>query len=584
MRYLGLIIFAVLVLLLMIPNFLIWRGGAVGITSFIDSPILFFWDVLEVFLGSKELLWGLAIEIAIYAVLRKLFLWVLINFVFLMVLPLEIFYVIEYGAPSSAHVLSVIAETNSDEVVGFLGSSFLWFFLYLMWLLILFLVVVVSYRLNLGWRHRSKAWVVMFFLPFFTLNFVSYALTDRSGAVYYHSDDLYLNRLPYGLDEVSSIYPFGLLVRVAGYFQQESILAAHAVALKKDLGDHIRSRNPDLEENYVFVIGESSRADRWGVNGYVRATTPRLSARNDIINFSNAVSVTSATRTSVPILLSKTHVDDLARGDFKASWLSDFKRAGFETYWVSMQMPVGVHDTTVGIYAALADNVRYVNFGTYKGRGGYDGDMLPILSGILSDGKRKRLIILHTLGSHAPYQWRYPREFEGFRPVLDRGVVPNVLDSSQREFISNSYDDSVLYTDYFLNEVMNSLERQPGVAAMWYSSDHGESLFDLGCSKAGHGFFSRYNFHVPMLFWYSASYDLMYPDIVSSLKRNSNVKVYSGDFYYSFLQSAGFSLMPDELKRSFAGGLYAQRKRLVTVDGSVMLDYDESPSKLDCTR
>ncbi|NMZ74653.1 phosphoethanolamine transferase [Pseudomonas nitroreducens] len=324
------------------------------------------------------------------------------------------------------------------------------------------------------------------------------------------------------------------------------------------------------------------RADHWGLAGYERDTTPRLGVLNNMIFFPNAVSVTAATRTAVPIILSKTTANDISVGNFKTSWISDFKRAGFEVYWLSMQMPVGVHDTAIGIYASLANRVQYLNFGSYLNRGGVDDALLPELSKVLADGNKKRLIVLHTLGSHSPYQRRYPPKFEIFKPVPGQDSVPNLFDATQKELIVNSYDNSILYTDFILSAIAEKLRQQAGTSLMWYASDHGQSLFDPGCSMAGHGFFSKYNFHIPVLFWYSDDYAKRHNDELQAIRKNSRERVYMGDFYLTFLQSAGFKLSGAERKNSFSNAGYISRERLVTIDGGRVINYDKDLANASC--
>ena len=73
------------------------------------------------------------------------------------------------------------------------------------------------------------------------------------------------------------------------------------------------------------------------------------------------------------------------------------------------------------------------------------------------------------------------------------------------EHINNAYDNTILYTDYFLSRVIDFLERQADgyEVAMLYVSDHGESLGENGLYL--HGF--PYSIappeqtRVPMLFW-----------------------------------------------------------------------------------
>lgn len=85
------------------------------------------------------------------------------------------------------------------------------------------------------------------------------------------------------------------------------------------------------------------------------------------------------------------------------------------------------------------------------------------------------LIVLHQMGNHGPeYYKRYPKTFEVFKPVC----MTNELSKCDGQSIINGYDNAIRYTDYFLNNVINTLKayEQDYDVVMVYISDHGESL------------------------------------------------------------------------------------------------------------
>lgn len=53
----------------------------------------------------------------------------------------------------------------------------------------------------------------------------------------------------------------------------------------------------------VFVVGETARAQNWGLNGYARETTPQLTQMG-VINFSDMHSCGTNTEVSVPCMFS----------------------------------------------------------------------------------------------------------------------------------------------------------------------------------------------------------------------------------------------------------------------------------------
>ena len=82
----------------------------------------------------------------------------------------------------------------------------------------------------------------------------------------------------------------------------------------------------------------------------------------------------------------------------------------------------------------------------------------------------KKLIILHTIGSHWWYNLHYTKEYEVYKPVLKSKIIAYCTD----EEIRNSYDNTILYTDYILSEIIDKLKDKNAV--LIFVSDHGDAL------------------------------------------------------------------------------------------------------------
>ena len=65
---------------------------------------------------------------------------------------------------------------------------------------------------------------------------------------------------------------------------------------------HATSTHPDsIPEVYVLIIGETARADNFGIYGYQRPTTPLLSAMgSDLATYFDAITMSNTTHKSVP--------------------------------------------------------------------------------------------------------------------------------------------------------------------------------------------------------------------------------------------------------------------------------------------
>jgi lipid A ethanolaminephosphotransferase len=118
------------------------------------------------------------------------------------------------------------------------------------------------------------------------------------------------------------------------------------------------------------------------------------------------------------------------------------------------------------------------------------------------------LIVFHQMGNHGPeYYKRYPKEFEKFTPVCKTGE----LKDCSKEEIDNSYDNAILYTDYFLSKVIDLLKKHDDdrATAMLYVSDHGESLGEHGIylHSAPYMVAPKEQTHVPGIVWLGKNFD-----------------------------------------------------------------------------
>ncbi len=191
-------------------------------------------------------------------------------------------------------------------------------------------------------------------------------------------------------------------------------------------------------------------------------------------------------------------------------------------------MAVGQHDSPVSIYAYEADKTRFFNPATWADAGTYDEVLLPALSQAIVETSDDLFVVLHTMGSHGKYAYRYPSTFDRFQPSFK-----TVSDAPYNDKNLNSYDDSILYTDHVLASVVKILKSTDTIAGMFYSSDHGEDLLNATCTLSGHGNPSHPDFIIPALFWYSDTYARTFPDHIENLRANSKRAVTSENVFES---------------------------------------------------
>ncbi len=197
----------------------------------------------------------------------------------------------------------------------------------------------------------------------------------------------------------------------------------------------------------VLVIGESARYGNFGINGYERETTPNLSLIENLVSY-KARSCASTTYLAVPCMLSRFSEKDIDLVDSESSVLSVLTTLGFETMWFGTQSITQYYRNKPGGSFYYELNFHIIPGGSaLMKQNSDDGKLLPYLEQNIVSGTKK-FLVLHTTGSHWNYSARYPENFAKFTPTIDDTIKQDPATCDRKELL-NSYDNSILYTDFF---------------------------------------------------------------------------------------------------------------------------------------
>lgn len=281
-----------------------------------------------------------------------------------------------------------------------------------------------------------------------------------------------------------------------------------------------KTHSEDAKEVYVFVIGETSRADNWQIFGYDRETNPRLSKRGNITTFNRTLSEINTTHKSVPMLMSYLNAGNF--GDSVAcsrSIFSAFNDCGYETAFISNQRR---NHSYIDFYGEEAQNVLFL---TDDGEVKPDFDLVNSLKQFISKSTSNKLfVILHSYGSHFEYRKRYSEDSAFFTPENN-----SEASIENRQQLINAYDNTIRYTDTVLDSVIATLDELNSLSALVYVSDHGEDIFDDERGRFLHAspVPTYWQLHVPMLVWLSQKYIDTYPQAQQALRANASRDVSS---------------------------------------------------------
>ncbi len=301
-------------------------------------------------------------------------------------------------------------------------------------------------------------------------------------------------------------------------------------------------------ELYVLVIGETARYSSFSINNYKRKTSPLLEKTNSIVSFNNVYSEANSTAMSVPILISRANAFDFERRKKEKTILAAFSEAGFSTYWIGNQ---GLEDEFIQ-QAASQVTKHYFTSKDIDYTDSYDQILWKYLDEILKKNEQKQFIVLHTLGSHFRYNFRYPDSFNKFKPSFSGAFGYDQINRMNRQKLINTYDNSILYTDFFLGNTIQKINNTRSVSYLYYISDHGENLYEKNTIFHGGEEPTKFDVHVPLIIWTSDKYNMTFSEKISRIKLNSNQKISSSRTFHSLLDMANIRIDGEELKKSIA--------------------------------
>jgi heptose-I-phosphate ethanolaminephosphotransferase len=177
-------------------------------------------------------------------------------------------------------------------------------------------------------------------------------------------------------------------------------------------------------------------------------------------------------------------------------------------------------NTMLTNFSRQTDEQVYLNNSRAQNSREYDGNVFEPFQRILKEPGERKLIIIHLLGTHMKYEYRYPPEYEHFK---DRSGLADWVENSQLEAV-NTYDNAVLYNDFVVSSLIESLAKTKSNGMLLYFADHGEDVYD----SPGHKVLGRNEgkptvpmYTVPFFLWQSETWRASHPlDLKDKLDRH----------------------------------------------------------------
>ncbi len=256
----------------------------------------------------------------------------------------------------------------------------------------------------------------------------------------------------------------------------------------------------DSRDVCVLFIGESVRSDRFSLLGYGRETNRYTAA--DSVKAYHAVASATYTRAGVKAILEPVDAPELH--EILPNYL---QRAGVDVWWRTNNWgEPPVHTPRYYTFAQLKER--------YPGADArYDGLLLEGLrDDIVGSDSSKVFVVIHAYTNHGPsYNTNYPAQFQVFEPVCSTVEMSR----TSPEELNNAYDNSIVYTDYLMHQVIEILRSIPDRRTMLlFVSDHGESLGENNLYMHGvpYSMAPREQLEIPFVVW-TSDRSLMYKDL-----------------------------------------------------------------------
>lgn len=408
-------------------------------------------------------------------------------------------YMATYGVVMDPSMLANATQTDLSEVRDLLG-----------WRLLFNLLLVGALPAIVIWHARLRSQPFIAQLWRNALLLLAAAALAAGGALAMNRDLAPLMRnhtkLRYMINPLAPMYSaVKNTTRSLFHHKRQLIPVSGGTVLGASYAAQVR---PPL---FVVVVGETARADHFGLNGYERDTTRELATRK-VLSWRNVHSCGTSTLASVPCMFSPLGKEgfESARDDYEN--LTDvLQAAGLAVFWLDNQ-PGGCK----GVCDRIAHASAFVGLDPAAKEalcpGGDECLDEVMLRGLdaridaLPAERRARgvVLLMHQMGSHGPaYYQRSSRSAKRFMPECR----VNVLSDCSHDELINAFDNSIAYTDQFLGRTIDWLKARSDRydTAMLYLSDHGESLGEFGLFLHGMPYrvAPEAQKHVPWVMWFS---------------------------------------------------------------------------------
>ena len=496
----------------------------------------------------------------------------------------QIFLIFSLELTYSHGTLDALVQTTPKEAFEF-AHAFLNFKLIAAFLALL-IFVITALRLRVSQRARMKlcraiklAFLLSLLVFIAHAAFKSYVAKSSKMRA---SIIIALNKIP--------IYNFAFVTK--DYFGADFKSVRELQAGYQSIyASHSHKTAPNRISNVVFIIGESLQRNFMSLYGYYLPTTPNLQAleqSGNLIAFSDVVSPGAKTNDVLKYVLNFGNYESEKQRPWNANLdiVNLARLANYETFWISNQERYGQWAVASGASAQMTDHSDFTNqIPVYKYAYSLDEVMLPSIKNFKSGAKRSPLarkdessaaevngtqkkdkfFILHLMGSHPSYEFRYPKSFAKFSAA---DISREPLDEGQKKELAH-YLNTVAYNDFIVSEIYKIFADENTLIV--YFSDHAQSLYQYR-GKLIHGGINRFTLEIPLIFMASDKFKEQNADIWARIAAAKDRPFLNDDLIHAIAEILEMTDLPeyDPARSVINANFNASRTRII--EG---VDYDK---------
>jgi len=496
----------------------------------------------------------------------------------------QIFLIFSLELTYSHGTLDALVQTTPKEAFEF-AHAFLNFKLIAAFLALL-IFVITALRLRVSERARMKlcraiklAFLLSLLVFIAHAAFKSYVAKSSKMRA---SIIIALNKIP--------IYNFAFVTK--DYFGADFKSVRELQAGYQSIyASHSHKTAPNRISNVVFIIGESLQRNFMSLYGYYLPTTPNLQAleqSGNLIAFSDVVSPGAKTNDVLKYVLNFGNYESEKQRPWSANLdiVNLARLANYETFWISNQERYGQWAVASGASAQMTDHSDFTNqIPVYKYAYSLDEVMLPSIKNFKSGArksplarkdessaaevngtqKKDKFFILHLMGSHPSYEFRYPKSFAKFSAA---DISREPLDDGQKKELAH-YLNTVAYNDFIVSEIYKIFASDNTLIV--YFSDHAQSLYQYR-GKLIHGGINRFTLEIPLIFMASDKFKEQNADLWARIAAAKDRPFLNDDLIHAIAEILEMTDLPeyDPARSVINADFNASRPRII--EG---VDYDK---------